>query len=138
MIRLKTIRLEQSEDGALGVLLFDNEIFCMTLEPDSGDASRFQIPAGVYPLKHFNGRKWKNTLEIIVPYHTALLFHSGNVEKHSTGCVILGAEVGKLKGDRAILNSGRTYKRFQRDVVPNIRVSDQIEIVDFFFNMSPF
>ena len=136
--RLKTIRLEQSEDGALGVLLFDNEIFCMTLEPDSGDPTRFQIPAGIYPLKHFEGKKWKNTLEIIVPDHTALLFHIGNEEDASLGCVLLGSETGKLKGDRVVLNSGRIFRRFQRDVVPNIREGDQIEIVDFYFNMSPF
>ena len=138
-IRLRTVRLEQSEDGALGTLLFDNEIFCVTLEPDSGDPTRFQIPADVYPLKHFPGSKetrWHGTLEIIVPDHTVLLFHSGNIETHSLGCTLLGSETGKSKGDdRAVLNSGATFERFQRDIVPNIREGDQIEIVDFYFNI---
>ncbi len=133
--RLKTFRLEQSEDGALGVLLFDEHIFCMTLEPDDGDPNRFQIPPGVYPLRHFKGTedtKWHNTLEIIVPEHTVLLFHAGNIEKHTKGCTVLGSEAWKLGGKRAVKNSGATFKRFQKEVVPSIEDGDMIEIVNFF------
>ncbi|MCK5608733.1 hypothetical protein KAR91_43045 [Candidatus Pacearchaeota archaeon] len=134
-IKLKTIRLEQSEDGAVGVLLYLDRIFCMTLEPDEGDPDRFQIPPGVYPLKHFKGSKWTkwhNTLEIVVPDHTVLLFHAGNIEAHTEGCTVLGSEAWKLYGKRAVKNSGTTFKRFQREVVPNIVDGDMIEIVDFF------
>ena len=133
--KLKTIRLEQSEDGALGVLLYLERIFCMTLEPDDGDPDRFQVPPGVHPLKHFKGSewtKWHNTLEIIVPGHTVILFHSGNVEEHSEACTLLGSRTGKLRGERAVLNSGNTFEQFQREVVPNIVDGDMIEIVNFF------
>ena len=133
--KLKIVRLEQSIEGALGVLLFLEQMFCVTLEPDSGDPDRFQIPAGQHPLRPFPGNehtRWHNTIEILVPGHTVLLFHAGNWEEDSTGCVLLGSEAGKLRGDRAVLNSGDTFKRFQREVVPNVVEGGLIEIVDFF------
>jgi hypothetical protein len=108
----RIIRLEQSSYGALGTFLFDKEIFCVTLEPDFKDLIKHQIPAGKYECKRFNGFKWKNTFEIIVPGHTAVLFHSGNTEVDTEMCVLLGAIVGKLKSSRAVLNSGYTFQRF--------------------------
>ena len=113
---IKIIRLEQTDEGALGSMVLDGVLFCTTLQPDAGDPTRFQIPAGVYPCKPFHGEHWTDTYEIIVPGHTALLFHSGNVEEDSLGCVLLGQYPGKLNVGsverRAILNSGDTFKNF--------------------------
>lgn len=114
----RIIRCEHSPVGALGVLLFNGEIFCYTLQPDAYDPQRFYIPAGQYIARRFNGTKWKDTFEIVRPGtngvdgHTALLFHSGNIEEHTYGCILLGETVGKLKGNRAVLNSGNTFKTF--------------------------
>lgn len=134
VIKLKLIRLEETPEGAVGVLMFEDRVFCLTLEPDAGDSVRFQIPAGIHPLRQFKGTKetkWHNTLEVIVKDHTALLFHSGNVEKHSLGCVLLGSEASKLRGQRAVLNSGNTFTRFKEEVVPTIQDGDEIEIINF-------
>lgn len=108
----KIIRCEQTINGALGVLLIDGQIFCCTLQPDAADPKRFCIPAGDYLCKRFHGSKWKNTFEIIVDGHTALLFHPGNLEKESLGCILLGSSFGKLNGQRAVLNSGKTFDSF--------------------------
>ena len=112
MKKLRIVRLEQSDAGALGVLLIEGNIFCMTLEPDVNDSDRFQISEGTYQIKRFHGIKWKNTFEIIVPGHTALLFHAGNVEADSEGCIILGQYAGILRKDRAVMNSGHTFRAF--------------------------
>jgi hypothetical protein len=112
MHAVKIVRLEESSEGALGALLLYGRYFCSTLEPDDKDPERFQIPAGVYECKRFHGAKWKDTFEIIVPGHYAVLFHAGNVEKESLGCVLLGQYPGKLNNQRAILNSGATFKQF--------------------------
>ena len=101
------IRLERSPQGMLGVLLIDGAIFCFTLEP-----SDTFVKPGNYHCRRFHGAKWPDTFEIIVPGHSAVLFHAGNVEADTEGCVLLGATVGKLKGDRAVLNSGDTFRRF--------------------------
>lgn len=109
----RIIRLEKSKQGVLGVLVIDGVIFCFTLEPDINDKGKPYIPQGVYHCDRHNGTKWKNTFSIKVPGRTDILFHAGNIEADSQGCVLLGATTGKLKGERAVLNSGDTFKRFQ-------------------------
>lgn len=111
-MKAKIVRVEETEQGSLGLLLLDDEIFCCTLQPDRTDDKRFWIPPGEYVCRRFHGTKYPNTFEILVQGHTALLFHAGNVEEESLGCVLLGSSFGKLKGDRAVLNSGNTFKAF--------------------------
>ena len=116
------IRVRESEQGAIGIFeINDFDFYCFFLMPDSTDAERFYIPDGNYIARRVGNeswRKWPNTFEIVkqgtdgVDGHTALLFHSGNIEKHSMGCVLLGETIGKLTGQRAVLNSGATYQKF--------------------------
>jgi hypothetical protein len=112
MMRARIVRLETSDQGAIGVLLLDYVIFCFTLEPDENERGKLYIPQGGYHCQRFHGTKWPNTFEIEVPGHTAVLFHAGNVEADTLGCVLLGSSTGKLKGNRAVLNSGATFQAF--------------------------
>lgn len=125
---VRMVRVEMSDKGAIGVLLLDSVIFCYTLQPDVNDPNRFYLPAGDYLCRRFHGEKWKDTFEVIVPGHTALLFHPGNIEEESKGCTLLGETTGKLKGDRAVLNSGATFKAFM-DYAKDV-VSFPLRIVD--------
>jgi hypothetical protein len=109
---LKIVRLEETDEGAVGVLLIDGLVHSFTLEPDSGDKKKSQIPLGSYHVRRFHGNKWKDTFEIVVPGHTAVLFHSGNTEEHTQMCVLLGEKEGYLKGERAVLESGMAFKSF--------------------------
>lgn len=111
-MKARIVRLEMTDDGALGVFVLDGLIFCFTLEPDINERGKLYIPQGGYHCQRFHGTKWPNTFEIEVPGHTAVLFHSGNVEADTLGCVLLGATTGKLKGERAVLNSGATFAAF--------------------------
>ncbi|OGW44439.1 MAG: hypothetical protein A2Y66_01725 [Nitrospirae bacterium RBG_13_41_22] len=126
----KIVRLEQGVDGALGAMVLYGHYFCSILMPDDNDPKRFQIPAGKYQCKRFHGTKWKDTFEIIVPGHTALLFHSGNTEDASLGCILLGMYPDKLRGQRAILNSGFTFRNFM-NLMNNVQEFD-LEIVDLY------
>ncbi|WDP86146.1 MAG: hypothetical protein HUN05_14270 [Desulfobacter sp.] len=57
--------------------------------------------------------KYGDTFEITgVPNRTHVLIHPGNLVKHTRGCVLLGQYFGKLTGNRAVLNSGVTFKNF--------------------------
>jgi hypothetical protein len=47
-----------------------------------------------------------------VPGRTLILFHAGNRVGNTEGCILLGETIGKLSGNRAVLNSGVTFKRF--------------------------
>ena len=126
---IKLFRLEQTDQGALGALVLDGQYFCSFLMPDaSGD--KYQIPSGQYKCKRFHGHKWKDTFEIVVESHSALLFHSGNVEAHSMGCVLLGQYPGKLGENRAVLNSGKTFKRFMERMVNHDEFD--LEIIDLY------
>ncbi|MDD5532379.1 MAG: DUF5675 family protein [Syntrophales bacterium] len=127
-MKAKIVRLETTEQGALGVLILDGEIFCCTLQPDAADLKRFHIPAGKYICKRFHGQKWPDTFEIICEGHTAVLFHSGNIEEHSEGCILLGASFGRLKGARAVLNSGATFEVFMKRLKGVDRFN--LEIID--------
>jgi len=101
------IRLEKSEQGFIGILKLDKAVFCLTLEPDTTF-----IEPGCYHCQRFHGTKWPDTFEIEVIGHTEVLFHAGNTEADTKGCVLLGSSVGKLRGDRAVLNSGVTFNQF--------------------------
>ena len=130
MKKLRIVRLEQSDAGALGVLVIEGNIFCITLEPDAFDPEKFQIPQGIYEIKRYQGFKWKDTFEVLVEGHIALLFHAGNIEKDTEGCIILGKYVGNLRENRAILNSGNTFRRFMEYMKDEQKAI--LEIKDFY------
>jgi len=116
---LSLIRHEETTQGAISAFLIDGVWHGVSLEPDSADPVKGHIPGGtphepkIYPVRRFHGTKWPDTFEIIVPGHTAVLFHSGNIEKHTDMCVIVGRSVGYLvSGERAVLNSGATFRSF--------------------------
>jgi len=126
----KIVRLEQSVEGSLGAMVLYGHYFCSILMPDNNDPKRFQIPAGIYKCKRYHGTKWKDTFEIVVPGHTGLLFHSGNREEDSLGCPLLGQYPDKLKGQRAVLNSGATFEKFM-NLLNNVQEFD-LEIIDLY------
>lgn len=113
---LEVVRLEENfESGTFGVLKIDKELFCVTLEPrDEENASRISsIPAQQYWCERYSSRKYPDTWQIMnVPERDYVLFHSGNEVTQTAGCILLGEHVGKLNRNRAILNSGATFRRF--------------------------
>jgi len=113
---LELIRLEENYDyGTFGVLLINKQVFCVTLEPRDELNAPFisSIPAQQYMCRRYNSEKHGKTWLIEnVPQRLAILFHSGNVIDHTTGCILLAEHYGKLRGDRAVLNSGVTFHKF--------------------------
>lgn len=112
---LKIVRLEEAEDGSFGSLLIEGHVFCVSLEPPDKDNQKniSNIPPGKYTCKRVNSPKYGETFEITgVPNRSHVLFHSGNVVKHTKGCVLLARKFGVLGKDRAILNSGKTFREF--------------------------
>lgn len=111
MKRARIIRIENSEQGLVGVLVIDGRVECFTLQPDPLD-KHFSIPPGCYHCRRFHGTKYPDTFEIVVPGHTALLFHILNDEDESEGCIGLGEAVGDIDGQRRILSSGIAFRQF--------------------------
>ena len=113
---LRLIRLEESfEHGTFGVLRFNAEVFCVTLEPpDIENAQNVSsIPAQQYTCERIQSPRYGDTFEVKnVPGRTHVLFHPGNTVDHTMGCVLLGQYFGKLRGDRAAFNSALTFREF--------------------------
>ena len=112
---VRLTRLEESPQGTFGVLTICSQVFCVTLEcPDKlNECNISSIPAQQYQCIRIHSPQFGETFEIVdVPGRSHVLFHAGNVAKHTEGCVILAQYFGKLYGDRAVLNSGNTFRKF--------------------------
>ncbi len=113
---LELIRLEEVHRyGTFGVLKISKEVFCVTLEPPDrlNEAFMSSIPAQQYRCHKIKSPKFGATWRVAdVPGRDNILFHPGNFGNHTTGCIILAEHFGKLRGDRAVLNSGQTFKHF--------------------------
>ncbi len=112
---VELIRLEESEQGTIGVLKIDKEVFCYTLEPadELNKQNESCIPIQQYMCKRIISPKFGETFMVAgVPDRTNVLFHKGNTEDDTLGCILLGQTVGKLKGQRAVLNSGKSFDKF--------------------------
>lgn len=109
---IEITRIEESEQGTIGVMRIDKRVVGFTLEPsDHLNASNISsIPAGQYVVIPYSSAKYKDVYEVTnVPSRSKILFHPGNTSTDTEGCILIGSRVGSLKGDRAILNSGRTF-----------------------------
>jgi len=116
---VELVRLEESEQGTIGILKINKVVFCFTLEPPDRQNVRniSSIPTQQYICKPYLSERHGQTFEVMnVPGRSWILFHSGNTVHHTDGCILVGSHQDKLKGDRAVLNSGATFKRFAEAV----------------------
>jgi len=114
---VRLLRVEESSQGTFGNLIICSQVFCVTLEPSDqlNECNISSIPAQQYQCLRIYSPQFGETFEIVdVPNRSHVLFHAGNVLKHTAGCVLLAQHFGKIRGKRAILNSGRTFKEFMR------------------------
>jgi hypothetical protein len=110
---IELVRVAVHDAGAFGVLLQDGLPFALSLERTFGD--EVVIPPGEYPCRRttFHRGQYK-TWEIIVPGHDRVLFHIGNVENDSRGCVLVGLQFGKVDGQPGVLLSRLGFLEFMR------------------------
>ena len=113
---IRLLRIEENfQHGTFGILLIQSKVFCITLEPPDKEnlQSKSSIPAQQYMCERYSSVKYPDTFRIMnVPGRSYVLFHAGNIDDHTQGCILLGQYFGKLKNNRAILNSGKTFKDF--------------------------
>jgi hypothetical protein len=116
---LELVRLETSvEDGTFGILKVNKQIFCSTLElPWKMNEQKIScIPEGQYRVFRYQSPKFGATWQVMGVYSRSyVLFHAGNIMEDVEGCILLGQYVDKLRDDRAVKNSGDTFKRFMAE-----------------------
>jgi len=114
---VELIRLESNKDyGTLGIIRMGGEVFCCTLEPPDNENRNFIscIPPGSYICQRYYSNKYGWTYQVMDVYgRTYILIHPGNSLRNTLGCILVGETFGKLaNADRAVLNSGKTFKAF--------------------------
>ena len=113
---VELVRLETDEKyGTFGVLKIEKEAFCVTLEPPDrfNEKNRSAIPTGQYLCEKYRSKRFGTTFMIRnVPGRSMVMFHPGNKVDDTEGCPLLAQYFGKLRGDRAVMNSGKTFREF--------------------------
>lgn len=92
-IKVTIQRTHLRVDGTFGVLDINGLPICVTLERVWADNKKGEscIPAGCYVARRVLSPKFGNTFEITgVNGRDAILFHWGNIDLDSHGCVLLG------------------------------------------------
>lgn len=123
---VKILRVEESYRGTVGVLTVSDMVFCVTLEPKDQLNKRniSNIPAGQYACEKVISPKFGETYQILdVPDRDYVLFHAGNRISDTEGCILVAEKFGKLYGELAILNSGKTFKNFMAGLSEYQRLS---------------
>jgi hypothetical protein len=73
-----------------------------------------RIPAGIYTCVPYSGTKYKDVYLVKdVPGRTAILFHWGNTERDTEGCILVGLSSGEFSGEPAVLSSKKAFKYFK-------------------------
>lgn len=112
------IRVENNPvEGTFGVVLLEGRVFCVCLEETQKEISYdSHIPAGNYicerylsPTKHIEVWELQH-----VQNRTHIQIHAGNTLDDTLGCILLGQYFDKLRGNRAVLNSGSTFEKFMQ------------------------
>ena len=115
MKRLTLIRNRMDPDRTEGELLFGGEHFLCTMEPGQNDTEFPRIPTGFYHcVKHSSvdfGKTWALEGETVSHWaeggteRSTILFHRGNVDENTRGCILLGTHRGILNNEPAVMSS---------------------------------
>ena len=135
-MRVRLVRFHFSPDDMLGLLYIDDKFSGFTVEDEERKIKvpgETCIPEGVYLLglrysPKFTPRYGHEMIEVIgVPGFTDILFHPGNTEKHTAGCILMG-NVGRFNpdGTSRIEESVLAYNRIYPVIAHAIRTDPPV------------
>lgn len=123
MVSLK--RLYHSATETIGALCINDLPVCWTLENPWANNKRAKscIPIGHYRLVRFASPRLKiDTFKVYdlqlreVAGRDGIIIHAGNTADDTDGCILLGCDVGMLKGQHAVLQSQTAFARFMDEM----------------------
>jgi hypothetical protein len=152
-MKLEVLRFSSQNDSSLG-LLFDvtngRKFLCFTLEDEDRETkvmSETRIPAGIYDLKlrtvgGFHGRYTKKYGSFHkgmihvqnVPNFRYILWHTGNTDEHTAGCLLLGdTSQQNISKEGFIGGSTSAYKRVYPIIAAAISSGEPVRVkyIDF-------
>jgi hypothetical protein len=113
-IELKRISRNR-QHPTFGVMMHGGQPFAVTLERPWRDNERSKscIPDGSYICERVDSPRFGDTFEVMsVTGRNHILFHKGNINADTHGCIIVGEMFDYLQEDRAVLSSAKGYKEF--------------------------
>lgn len=152
-MKINLIRTQFGNDATNGLLFIDEVFECFTLEDQYQDKKIFGetcIPEGTYPVEFrkeggFHNRystKYdfhKGMLEIKdIPNFKWVLFHLGNTDENTAGCVLVGDTQQDLdvSKDGFIGSSGNAYKKFYPKVATALENGESVSLIVSKVNLS--
>ena len=117
-MKVKVVRLEQTETHTLGALIVEQEFLCLTLERPwcNNEPSISCIPKGIYTCMRINSPHFGDTFEVKnVPNRSHILFHKGNIaNRDSKGCILLGSQIYFNNNFKGVLDSKKAFDKFYK------------------------
>ena len=94
-MRLLLERIHSSKTDTLGILFVDGKFYCYTVEDEYREVKvmdETRIPQGTYWIALTYSNRFDRTMPEIkdVPGFTGIRIHSGNTEKDTSGCLLVG------------------------------------------------
>lgn len=139
-MNITVIRYNDTGDASLGLFLIDGEFQGYTLE-DEYRATKVmhetRIPSGTYKiaLREYGGHheKYKvkyafheGMLQIMdVPGFTDILIHTGNLESHTSGCILVGT---LPTSESSIGSSVKAYKKIYPQILEAFKRNEPVLI----------
>lgn len=131
-MKLTLKRIAKKETYTIGKLYIDDVYFCDTLEDKDRELNndmseeyirrikikaQTAIPTGLYPISITYSQRFKKDMPLInnVKGFEGIRIHSGNTEKDTEGCILVGEN--KVKGK--VINSRETYNRLFAKLTKN-------------------
>lgn len=135
-MEIDVTRIHKAEKYTIGRMSINNQYFCDTIEDVVRVLNSYEdkvyaetaIPIGRYRLVLSYSPHFKKTLpEILnVEFFKGIRIHSGNTEKDSAGCIIVGrnenVEVGK------VIDSKKTMEKLMQILTPAYNKGEEIYI----------
>lgn len=116
-MKLLLTRKDESENGTDGELKLPSGAKICTLELPWRDNNQNEscIPRGIYQSRRVNSPKFGNTFEVCnVPNRSNILFHKGNKEADTKGCILVGlAKMQDQNGKDIIAGSAAAFDLFK-------------------------
>ena len=112
---MKLVRVARNLCATYGVLVQGDIPFAVTLERPWLDNKKGEscIPAGDYYCKRVDSPTFGNTFEVAgVPGRSAILFHKGNLEDDTHGCILVGESFNPILGRPGIAASKEGFAEF--------------------------
>lgn len=128
MMKVLIRRFSHEEEQTLGYGIVFNEnngvkySFCTLELPWRNNERRIScIPVGTYRVVKRWSEKYKDHFHVLdVPNRSFILLHSGNYNRHTLGCILVGKKHVDIDGDgvRDITSSSATMKHLN-EILPD-------------------